>query len=132
LSPQHFIVTSSSTAQNRRSHDDTPPSPPQHASQELPPGTELWILRLLVPLGGHKELVGGRGFSNDALAAALGLGAWVGESEKNIAAAFRQAEREGALLLIDEVDSFLRERSGAEPSWEVTRWPAQLFPLSGE
>jgi SpoVK/Ycf46/Vps4 family AAA+-type ATPase len=46
---------------------------------------------------------------------------WVGDSEKAIAAAFRQAEREGALLMIDEVDSFLRERDGAQHSWEVTR-----------
>ena len=46
---------------------------------------------------------------------------WVGESEKAIAAAFRQAEREGALLMIDEVDSFLRERDAAQHSWEVTR-----------
>lgn len=46
---------------------------------------------------------------------------WVGDSEKAIAAAFRQAEREGALLMLDEVDSFLREREGAQHSWEVTR-----------
>ena len=46
---------------------------------------------------------------------------WVGDSEKAIAAAFRQAEREGALLMIDEVDSFLRERDGERQSWEVTR-----------
>jgi ATP-dependent 26S proteasome regulatory subunit len=46
---------------------------------------------------------------------------WVGDSEKAIAAAFRQAEREGALLMLDEVDSFLRERAGAQHSWEVTR-----------
>jgi SpoVK/Ycf46/Vps4 family AAA+-type ATPase len=46
---------------------------------------------------------------------------WVGDSEKAIAAAFRQAEREGALLMLDEVDSFLREREGAHHSWEVTR-----------
>jgi transitional endoplasmic reticulum ATPase len=46
---------------------------------------------------------------------------WVGDSEKAIAAAFRQAERDGALLLIDEVDSFLRDREGARQSWEVTR-----------
>ena len=45
---------------------------------------------------------------------------WVGESEKNIAEAFKQAERDHALLLIDEVDSFLRERQGASRSWEVT------------
>jgi SpoVK/Ycf46/Vps4 family AAA+-type ATPase len=46
---------------------------------------------------------------------------WVGDSEKAIAAAFRQAEREGALLMIDEVDSFLRDRDGAQHSWELTR-----------
>ncbi|KAB2937469.1 MAG: ATP-binding protein [Rhodocyclaceae bacterium] len=45
---------------------------------------------------------------------------WVGENEKNIARTFRQAEREGALLLIDEVDSFLQDRRGAERGWEVS------------
>ncbi|NML59893.1 ATP-binding protein [Massilia sp. RP-1-19] len=45
---------------------------------------------------------------------------WVGESEKNIANAFRRAERENALLLIDEVDSFLQDRSNARQPWEVT------------
>ncbi|MGZ8315611.1 MAG: AAA family ATPase [Telluria sp.] len=45
---------------------------------------------------------------------------WVGESEKNIAAAFRRAESEKAVLLIDEVDSFLQDRAQARQSWEVT------------
>ncbi len=45
---------------------------------------------------------------------------WVGGSERNIAQAFRQAEQEGALLLIDEVDSFLQDRRSAIRSWEVT------------
>lgn len=45
---------------------------------------------------------------------------WLGEQEKNIARAFRQAEQEGALLLIDEVDSFLQDRRGAQHSWEVS------------
>lgn len=45
---------------------------------------------------------------------------WVGENEKNIAYAFRQAEDDGALLLIDEVDSFLADRRGAQRGWEVT------------
>ena len=44
----------------------------------------------------------------------------VGENEKNIAQAFRQAEQEGALLLMDEVDSFLQDRRGAERGWEVS------------
>ncbi len=45
---------------------------------------------------------------------------WVGESEKNIARAFRQAEQEGALLIIDEVDSFLLDRAQAQHSWEIS------------
>ncbi|GGX77156.1 AAA family ATPase [Massilia dura] len=45
---------------------------------------------------------------------------WVGGSEKNIAAAFQRAERENALLLIDEVDSFLQDRAQARQSWETT------------
>ncbi len=45
---------------------------------------------------------------------------WVGENEKNIARAFRQAEQEGALLLIDEVDSFLQDRRGAQRGWEIS------------
>lgn len=45
---------------------------------------------------------------------------WVGENEKNIARAFREAEQEGAVLLIDEVDGFLQDRRDAQRSWEVT------------
>jgi SpoVK/Ycf46/Vps4 family AAA+-type ATPase len=48
------------------------------------------------------------------------LSMWVGGTEANIARAFREAEREGAVLLIDEVDSFLQDRRGAQRSWEVT------------
>lgn len=46
---------------------------------------------------------------------------WLGQSEKNIARAFREAERDGAVLVLDEVDSFLQERRGAARSWEVTQ-----------
>jgi len=45
---------------------------------------------------------------------------WVGDSEKNIAAAFQRAERANAVLLIDEVESFLQDRTHARQSWEVT------------
>lgn len=45
---------------------------------------------------------------------------WVGETEKNIAAAFHEAEEDGALLVFDEADSFLQSRAGARNSWEVT------------
>lgn len=49
------------------------------------------------------------------------LSKWVGGTEENIAKAFREAESEGALLLIDEMDSFLQDRRNAERSWEVTQ-----------
>ena len=45
---------------------------------------------------------------------------WVGENEQNIACAFRQAEQEGALLMIDEIDSFLQDRRGLQRTWEVS------------
>lgn len=45
---------------------------------------------------------------------------YVGETEKQIARAFAQAEREGAVLLIDEADSFMGSRQGAQHSWEVS------------
>jgi transitional endoplasmic reticulum ATPase len=46
---------------------------------------------------------------------------WVGQSERNIAKAFDEAERKGALLLIDEVDSFLHDRRSAYRSFEVSQ-----------
>ncbi len=45
---------------------------------------------------------------------------WVGGTEKNIANAFKEAETEGALLLIDEVEGFLQDRRNAKASWETT------------
>lgn len=49
------------------------------------------------------------------------LSPWVGETEARIASMFRQAEREQAVLCLDEADSFLRDREGAQRSWEVTQ-----------
>ena len=47
--------------------------------------------------------------------------AYVGETEKNIARAFADAKREKALLQLDEVDSFLQDRSKAERNYEVVQ-----------
>ena len=49
------------------------------------------------------------------------LSKWIGESERNLAAAFRKAREENAVLLLDEIDSFLFSRDGARHSWEVTQ-----------
>ncbi|TBW39914.1 AAA family ATPase [Azotobacter chroococcum] len=48
------------------------------------------------------------------------LGSLVGETEQNLAEAFRLADRDGAVLVLDEVDSFLQDRRKAMHSWEVT------------
>jgi len=46
---------------------------------------------------------------------------WLGESEKAIAAAFEEAADLRAFLVLDEVDSLLRDRRAAQHSWEVTQ-----------
>lgn len=48
------------------------------------------------------------------------LDPYVGGTEQNMANAFREASDEGALLLIDEVDSFLQDRSKVRNGWEVS------------
>lgn len=45
---------------------------------------------------------------------------FVGMTERLIAKAFCEATTEQAMLLIDEVDSFLQNRAGAQRSWEVS------------
>jgi SpoVK/Ycf46/Vps4 family AAA+-type ATPase len=45
---------------------------------------------------------------------------YVGETEQNMAAMFKEATNEKAVLLLDEADSFLRARSMAQRSYEVT------------
>ena len=44
---------------------------------------------------------------------------YLGRTEQNIAAAFEDATEDKAILMIDEVDSFLQDRSQAVRSWEV-------------
>lgn len=45
---------------------------------------------------------------------------FVGETEQQMAAMFREAESESAVLLLDEADSFLQDRRGAQRTYEVT------------
>ena len=49
------------------------------------------------------------------------LDCYVGGTEARIAAAFAEATRKDAVLLIDEADSFLQDRSRSEHSWETTQ-----------
>ncbi len=49
------------------------------------------------------------------------LGAYVGQSEQQIAAAFAEARDTNAFLIFDEADSLLGDRRGAQRSWEVSQ-----------
>ncbi len=49
------------------------------------------------------------------------LSPYLGVTEQKIARTFETARQEGAVLLIDEVDSFLRDRTQTRHSWEVTQ-----------
>jgi len=54
---------------------------------------------------------------------------WVGDTEKNIANAFREAMEEKAVLIFDEVDGFLAERGQAKVNWEVTQVNEMLVQM---
>ena len=54
---------------------------------------------------------------------------WVGGTEKNIANAFKEAREEKAVLVFDEVDSFLADRTQAKQSWEVTQVNEMLVQM---
>ena len=49
------------------------------------------------------------------------LSKYVGESERNIAAAFRRAETEHAILFFDEIDGLVQNRENAHASWEIAQ-----------
>lgn len=49
------------------------------------------------------------------------LSKWVGETEANIADAFADARAKDSVLLLDEVDSLLFDRSQARANWEVSQ-----------
>lgn len=57
------------------------------------------------------------------------LSQWVGGTEKNLQRVFCEAEQENAVLLLDEVDSFLRDRREAKASWEVTQVNEMLVQM---
>jgi SpoVK/Ycf46/Vps4 family AAA+-type ATPase len=46
---------------------------------------------------------------------------WVGDTEKNIAEAFREARAAGSMLFLDEADSLFIDRKTASHSWETSQ-----------
>ena len=57
------------------------------------------------------------------------LSMFVGWTEKNIALAFKEAKEKHAVLVFDEVDSFLQDRGMATRSWEVTQVNEMLVQM---
>jgi transitional endoplasmic reticulum ATPase len=57
------------------------------------------------------------------------LGMYVGETEKNITAAFELAKEQKAVLQFDEVDTFLQSRQQASQQWVVTQVNAMLVEM---
>lgn len=57
------------------------------------------------------------------------LSMYVGGTEKNIARAFFEAKDEDAVLVFDEVDSFLADRNSASKNWEITQVNEMLVQM---
>ena len=57
------------------------------------------------------------------------LSMFVGGTEQNIALAFKEAKEKHAVLVFDEVDSFLQDRSMAARSWEITQVNEMLVQM---
>ena len=59
------------------------------------------------------------------------LSMWVGGTESNLKQLFGEAERDQAVLLLDEVDGLLQDRRQAQRSWEVTGVNEMLVQMEG-
>lgn len=57
------------------------------------------------------------------------LSKYIGDTEKAIATAFQTASEQDAVLLLDEVDSLLADRTGADRAWEVSQVNEMLTQL---
>ena len=83
------------------------------APTTIPPIVHLWLLRLLVALGGHREFLSRHGFSNDAIAEVIGLAHWVDPSPREFEASIVRTE--------------LRQLHwAAETKWHGTSAPIEL------
>lgn len=57
------------------------------------------------------------------------LSKWVGGTEKNISQAFEEAKNENAVLVFDEIDSFLQDRNNSKENWEITQVNEMLVQM---
>ena len=54
---------------------------------------------------------------------------YVGNTEKNIANAFKEVKDQNAVLVFDEIDSFLQDRGDAVRKWEITQVNEMLVQM---
>ena len=54
---------------------------------------------------------------------------YIGECEKNMAEMFKEAERSNSMLILDEADTFLQNRSNAVRAWEISQTNQLLVEL---
>ena len=78
-----------------------------------PPGTGKTAFAEILAAALDRELV--------AFPASDLLSPWNGETERNLAALFRDGDPRQTVLLLDEVDSFLTARQAARQAWERTQ-----------
>jgi len=57
------------------------------------------------------------------------ISCYIGETEKNIRYAFQEAQEQGAILFIDEADTFLYPRESAQRSWEISHTNEMLCQI---
>lgn len=133
----HQVFEQARKASGRKSSASIAPLPGHYRPEFINADIDLIALadRMLAVKSGRLCLYGPPGSGKSAYAQYLAerLGAplllrrasdlidmYIGETEKNLARAFEHASEEGAVLLIDEADSFLQERQRAQHSWEIT------------
>ncbi len=73
---------------------------------DIAPIVHLWLLRLLVPLGGQREFISQHGFNNDTLAELIGLGEWIDPAPQDfdprkVRTELRKIHQAGELKLCD-------------------------------
>jgi hypothetical protein len=73
-----------------------------------------------------RAIAGTMGLPIHCVAISDTLDKYVGESEKSVGRAFKEAEEEGAFLFIDEADTFLWDRSTAQRAFEASLTNALL------